>query len=134
MGLFQQINQLFTRQPSALFSNPDLGNLVWTRNAWRTGIVFDGVDIALVLAGGKAGLVPQALAIARTLRARYATWRPEIERALFEHYGAYTEAAKHGLLRPHAEQLVGRYSERKQDDKPLNLATDLSTIAVKQSA
>lgn len=33
------------------------------------------------------------------------------------------------LLRPHAQQLVDRYSERKDAKVPLNLATDLSSIA-----
>lgn len=39
------------------------------------------------------------------------------------------------LLRPHAEQLVDRYSERKAAGVPLDPARDLSSIAVQpQSA
>ena len=34
------------------------------------------------------------------------------------------------LLRPHAVQLVDRYSERKQAGVPVDAATDLSSIAV----
>lgn len=32
------------------------------------------------------------------------------------------------LLRPHAAQLVDRYSERKEAGVPINAATDLSNI------
>ncbi|WNO53440.1 arsenical resistance protein ArsH [Stakelama saccharophila] len=35
------------------------------------------------------------------------------------------------LLRPHAEQLVDRYSERKADDRPLDPNQDLSAIAIR---
>lgn len=34
------------------------------------------------------------------------------------------------LLRPHASQLVDRYSERKEADVPINRTSDLSTIAI----
>ena len=34
------------------------------------------------------------------------------------------------LMRPHAAQLVDRYSERKQSGEPLDLTSDLSSIAV----
>ncbi len=33
------------------------------------------------------------------------------------------------LLRPHAEQLVDRYSERKADGRPVDMVRDLSAIA-----
>lgn len=33
------------------------------------------------------------------------------------------------LMRPHANQLVDRYSERRERGTPIDLATDLSTIA-----
>ena len=33
------------------------------------------------------------------------------------------------LLRPHTSQLVDRYSERKDEGRPINVATDLSSIA-----
>lgn len=35
-----------------------------------------------------------------------------------------------GLLRPHVDQLVDRYSERKEAGVPLDSATDLSSIAI----
>ncbi len=38
------------------------------------------------------------------------------------------------LLRPHAEQLVDRYSERKEAGIPINPATDLSSIAIAPQA
>ena len=34
------------------------------------------------------------------------------------------------LLRPHAVQLVDRYSERKEAGVPIDTATDLSSIAI----
>lgn len=36
------------------------------------------------------------------------------------------------LLRPHVEQLTDRYSERKETNRPVDLATDLSAIALGQ--
>jgi arsenic resistance protein ArsH len=38
------------------------------------------------------------------------------------------------LLRPHAAQLVDRYSERKEASLPVDPATDLSTIATAPQA
>jgi len=37
------------------------------------------------------------------------------------------------LLRPHTAQLVDRYSERKEADKPTDAATDLSSIALRDA-
>src|SRR5207342_117389 len=48
---------------------------------------------------------PQALAAAREVAQAFASWRPAIERALFEHYEPYAEAVTAGELPSISEAL-----------------------------
>jgi hypothetical protein len=52
--------------------------------------------VPLALSGSRAAPDPRALSVARSIPADYPTWRPTIERAMFEHYSPYAEAVAAG--------------------------------------
>jgi hypothetical protein len=81
---------------SAPFSDPQLGELRRTRGLWRGAVVLGEAQVPLALSGSRTAPDPQALDIARSIPSSYATWRPSIERAMFEHYTPYAEAVAAG--------------------------------------
>ena len=85
---------------SAAFSDPQLGELRRTRGLWRGAVVLGEAPVPLALSGSRTAPDPQALDIARSIPSSYATWRPSIERAMFEHYSPYAEAVATGDSEP----------------------------------
>ena len=74
------------------FHDPELGELVRSRGLWRGLLTVEaGVSAPLTLSGARTELPAQALAAAREVAQAFASWRPAIEQALFEHYEPYAE-------------------------------------------
>ena len=85
----------------AAFVDPQLGELRRSRGAWRGTLKLDTeAPVPLVLRGSRAAPDAEALRIARSLPAEYASWRPAIERELFDHYSPYAQAVAAGELDP----------------------------------
>lgn len=78
------------------FDDPDLGELRRRRGRWRGTLLLGDERVPLALSGPRAAPDPGAIAVARALRADFAAARPALERALFEHYAPYAEAAAEG--------------------------------------
>src|ERR1700740_1004047 len=75
------------------FHDPKLGQLVRSRGLWRGLLTVEaGVSAPLALSGTRTEPHAQALAAAREEAQEFASWRPAIEQALFEHYEPYAEA------------------------------------------
>jgi hypothetical protein len=75
------------------FHDPKLGQLVRSRGLWRGLLTVEaGVSAPLALSGTRTEPHAQALAAAREVAQAFASWRPAIEQALFEHYEPYAEA------------------------------------------
>ena len=84
---------------SAPFVDPQLGELHRSRGAWRGTLKLDGEALVpLVLSGDRAAPNAEALRIARSVPSDYPSWRPAIERELFDHYSPYAEAVATGQL------------------------------------
>src|SRR5262245_41500243 len=84
---------------SESFVDPQLGELHRSRGAWRGRLKLDlEAPVCLVLCGGRTAPDAEALRIARSIPSEYASWRPAIERELFDHYSPYTEAVAAGEL------------------------------------
>jgi len=78
---------------SPQFRDPQLGELVRSCGHWRGSVTLEGrVRVPLVLSGTRSAPDAQAVAVARDGTTRYRSWRPTIEKALFEHYGPYADA------------------------------------------
>jgi len=72
-----------------------VGTLVRQGRYWRGQISLESESvIPLLLAGSRTAPDEESLALAGKLGLRYAALRPAIERALFEHYEPYSEAAE----------------------------------------
>ena len=81
------------------FRDPQLGEFRRSRGKWRgTYDIGEGESVPLVLSGSRAAPDPETLRIARSLRTDYSSWRPAIERGLFEHFEPYGEALAAGEL------------------------------------
>ena len=81
------------------FHDSQLGELVRSRGLWRGLLTAeDGVSAPLMLSGARTAPHAQALAAAREVKQAFASWRPAIEQALFEHYEPYAEAITGGEL------------------------------------
>jgi hypothetical protein len=87
----------FTSEP---FVDPDLGELRRARGMWRGSLAIGQATIPLALAGSRAAPDPEALTAARSIASTFESWRPSLERALFEHYAPYAEAATAGEADP----------------------------------
>jgi len=84
---------------SASFVDPQLGELHRSRGTWRGTLKLDAeAPVPLVLSGGRAAPDAEALRIAQSVPSDYASWRPAIERELFDHYSPYAEAVAAGEL------------------------------------
>jgi hypothetical protein len=87
-----------------LFKSPPLldsklGELVRSRGLWRGLLTVEaGISAPLALSGTRTEPHAQALAAAREVIQAFASWRPVIEQALFEHYEPYAEAVTAGEL------------------------------------
>ena len=88
------------------FHDPKLGELVRSRGLWRGLLTVEaGVSAPLTLSGTRTEPHAQALAAARKVAQGFASWRPTIEQALFEHYEPYAEAVTAGELPSPSEAL-----------------------------
>ena len=86
---------------SAPFIDPQLGELRRSRGAWRGALTLDAeTPVPLIVSGGRAAPDPEALRIARAVPAEYPSWRPAIERELYDHYAPYAEAVAAGEWDP----------------------------------
>lgn len=84
---------------SKLFVDPQLGELHRSRGSWRGTLKLDTeAPVPLVLRGNRAAPDTEALRIARSIPLDYASWRPTIERELFNHYSPYADAGATGEL------------------------------------
>ena len=81
---------------SEAFTDPTLGALERSRGLWRGSMVLGDGVVPLMTSGSRSAPDSNALAIARSLPANVETWRPIIERELFEHYSSYAESVAAG--------------------------------------
>ena len=78
-------------------TDPVLGQLRRSRGHWRGAIVLAGTaDIALIVAGSRAGPDATARDLATVAAALWSSQRASIERAVFEHVEPYLEAIAAG--------------------------------------
>ena len=78
-----------------------------SRGRWRGLLTVEaGVSAPLALSGTRTEPHAQALAAAREVAQAFASWRPAIEQALFEHYEPYAEAVTAGELPSPSEALL----------------------------
>src|SRR6478752_7343641 len=97
---------LFGLFKSPPFHDPKLGELVRSRGLWRGLLTVEaGVSAPLALSGTRTEPHAQVLAAAREVTRAFASWRPAIEQALFEHYEPYAEAGTAGELLSPGEAL-----------------------------
>jgi Domain of unknown function (DUF6985) len=90
------------------FYDPKLGQLVRSRGLWRGLLTVEaGVSAPLALSGTRTEPHAQALAAAREVAQAFASWRPAIEQALFEHYEPYADSITAGEL-PSPSQALPR--------------------------
>jgi len=85
---------------TALFSDPQLGELRRSSGLWRGTLPIGVARVPLVLSGSRDTPDPKALIIARSIVTSFPSWRPDIGRALFEHYSPYAEAVSAGEAEP----------------------------------
>jgi Domain of unknown function (DUF6985) len=98
---------LFGLFKSPPFHDPKLGELVRSRRLWRGSLTIEaGVSAPLTLSGTRIEPHAQALAAAHEVTQRFASWRPAIERALFEHYEPYAAMVTAGELPSPSEALL----------------------------
>jgi hypothetical protein len=97
---------LFGLFKSPPFHDPKLGELVRSRGFWRGLLTVEaGVRAPLAVSGMRTEPHAQALAAAREVAQAFASLRPAIEQALFEHYEPYAEAVTAGELPSPSEAL-----------------------------
>ena len=102
---------LFRLFKSLPFQDPELGELVRSRGRWRGLLTVEaGVSAPLALSGTRTEPHAQALAAAHEVAQAFASWRPAIEQALFEHYEPYAEAVTAGELRSPASPALQRHA------------------------
>jgi Domain of unknown function (DUF6985) len=98
---------LFGLFKSPPFHDPELGELTRSRGLWRGLLTVEaGVSAPLTLSGTRTEPHVQALAAAREVAQRFASWRPAIEQALFEHYEPYAAMVTAGELPSPSEALL----------------------------
>jgi hypothetical protein len=80
------------------YVDPKLGPLVRGFGRWRGQIALaaDASPVPLILAGWRSAPDPARVLLAHELIARYLDLRPDIARALFEHYAPYVDAIAAG--------------------------------------
>jgi hypothetical protein len=85
---------------SPFFADPELGELHRSSGMWRGTLLLGEARVPLVLIGSRAVPDPRALDVARSISSSFWSWRPMVERALFEHYLPYAEAVSAGEAEP----------------------------------
>ena len=90
------------------YEDPALGELVRARGRWRREMELGYETVPLVLAGGRSGPDPEAVAAARASVGQLMAWRSLVEPELGEHRGApftwdevrtaYVLASKDGVI------------------------------------
>jgi hypothetical protein len=76
------------------FDDPALGRLERTRGLWRCSLKVDGVKpVPLAMPGCSREPDPAALEAAQHIAPSFSALKPDIQRALFEHYEPYADAA-----------------------------------------
>lgn len=85
---------------TASFADPQLGELRRSGGMWRGTLSLGEARVPLALSGSRAAPDPKAVEIARSIPTRFPSWRPDIGRALFEHYSPYAEAVAAGEAEP----------------------------------
>lgn len=89
------------------YRDPQLGELRRSRGSWRGSLALEaGSSVPLALSGTRSEPDARAVATARELPAQFASWRPALEEALFEHYEPYGEAIAAGELPPPSEEFA----------------------------
>src|SRR5262245_18284217 len=96
---------LFGLFKSPPFHEPKLGELVRSRGLWRGLLTVADISAPLALSGTRTEPLAQALAAARQVAQAFASWRPAVEQALFEHYEPYAESVIAGELPSPSEAL-----------------------------
>ena len=91
---------------TAIFSDPELGELKFARRRWRGRLHLAGADVPIAIQGSRKLAAQNAIEAARRLQDDFAAFRPQIEAALFEHYKFYADAVASGDLRPPAEGAI----------------------------
>jgi hypothetical protein len=77
---------------SAQIDDPVLGQLRRSRRLWRGMMTLEHTpSVPLVIFGSLTAPDAEALRVAWSLPSKMPSWRPAIERALFEHYSPYSE-------------------------------------------
>ena len=77
-------------------ADPQLGTLQWRHGTWRGTIALAPQGETVLRLGGNRDAPDAAnLTVARGIAARFDTWRPLVEAALFEHYENYRDAIPH---------------------------------------
>jgi len=92
------------------FVDPQIGELRRSGRLWRGVLNLADVTVPLALSGTRTEPDSAAIEIARSIPASLPSWRPAIERALFEHYEPYAgteedvpEIADSAGVWPHVE-------------------------------
>lgn len=80
------------------FHDAELGEFVRSRGYWRGTVSLASQSVPIALAGSRGNPDSGALALGRQAQTLYASMRPLIEAALFEHYEPYAEALEAGEL------------------------------------
>jgi hypothetical protein len=101
LGGIREELRVFSLFRSAPFIDEQLGELRRSGGVWRGTLVLDGtVSVPLIVSGSRTAPDPEALRVARSVPSELPSWRPMIERALFEHYTPYAEAVGAGEAEP----------------------------------
>jgi hypothetical protein len=100
LGGVTEIMSMFGLFKSASVADPQLGELRRSRGMWRGTLLLEEARVPLIVNGSRAAPDPEALNVARSISSRFPSWRPTIERALFEHYSPYAEAVTAGEADP----------------------------------
>ena len=85
---------------SPSLADPQLGEIRRSSGMWRGTLLLGEARVPLILSGSRTAPDPTALDIARSISSSFPSWRPDIERALFEHYSPYAEAIAAGEAEP----------------------------------
>ncbi len=88
---------MFRRSKTEPFVDPELGELVWSRRAWRGQVVLrPDQSVPLSVPGSRNGPDPGALALARTVQPELDRCGASIRAALDEHRAPYVENGEDG--------------------------------------
>ena len=98
--LITRTASMFGLFKTASFTDPHLGEIRRSSGMWRGTLRLGDAQMPLILSGSRAAPDPKALSVARSISSGFPSWRPAIERALFEHYSLYAVAGTAGQAEP----------------------------------